>query len=78
MTIARPGAATVNCDAVGPPVGARVALQPDFLVLVDEAFLVGYGLGAVEQINRISLLAAANSADNLSQARMTRLFSQKR
>jgi hypoxanthine phosphoribosyltransferase len=31
----------------------RVALQPDYFgFLVDEAFLVGYGLGAVEQINR--------------------------
>jgi hypoxanthine phosphoribosyltransferase len=31
----------------------RVALQPDYFgFLVDEAFLVGYGLGAVEQTNR--------------------------
>ncbi len=38
----------------------RVALQPDYFgFLVDEAFLVGYGLGAVEQINRnIPYLAA--------------------
>jgi hypoxanthine phosphoribosyltransferase len=31
----------------------RVSLQPDYFgFLVDEAFLVGYGLGAVEQTNR--------------------------
>ena len=38
----------------------RVALQPDYFgFLVDEAFLVGYGLGAAEQTNRnISYLAA--------------------
>jgi hypoxanthine phosphoribosyltransferase len=31
----------------------RVALQPDYFgFLVDEAFLVGYGLGALEQTNR--------------------------
>jgi hypoxanthine phosphoribosyltransferase len=38
----------------------RVALQPDYFgFLVDETFLVGYGLGAVEQTNRnISYLAA--------------------
>jgi hypoxanthine phosphoribosyltransferase len=31
----------------------RVALQPDYFgFLVDETFLVGYGLGAVEQTNR--------------------------
>src|SRR6202166_2655445 len=41
----------------------RVALQPDYFgFLVDEAFLVGYGLGAVEQINRnIPYLAATSS-----------------
>jgi len=41
----------------------RVALQPDYFgFLVDEAFLVGYGLGAVEQINRnIPYLAATRS-----------------
>ncbi len=40
----------------------RVALQPDYFgFLVDETFLVGYGLGAVEQTNRnLSYLAAAN------------------
>lgn len=40
----------------------RVPLQPDYFgFLVDEAFLVGYGLGAVEQTNRnLSYLAAAN------------------
>ena len=39
----------------------RVALQPDYFgFLVDDAFLVGYGLGAVEQTNRnIPYLAAA-------------------
>jgi hypoxanthine phosphoribosyltransferase len=39
----------------------RVALQPDYFgFLVDEAFLIGYGLGAVEQTNRnIAYLAAA-------------------
>src|ERR1700735_3798010 len=38
----------------------RVALQPDYFgFLVDEAFLIGYGLGAVEQTNRnIPFLAA--------------------
>jgi hypoxanthine phosphoribosyltransferase len=39
----------------------RVALQPDYFgFLVDEAFLIGYGLGAVEQTNRnIPFLATA-------------------
>jgi hypoxanthine phosphoribosyltransferase len=39
----------------------RVALQPDYFgFLVDEAFLVGYGLGATEQTNRnIPYLAAS-------------------
>jgi hypoxanthine phosphoribosyltransferase len=39
----------------------RVALQPDYFgFLVDEAFLVGYGLGAAEQTNRnIPYLAAS-------------------
>jgi len=39
----------------------RVALQPDYFgFLVDDIFLVGYGLGAVEQTNRnIPYLAAA-------------------
>jgi len=38
----------------------RVALQPDYFgFLVDEAFLVGYGLGAVEQTGRnLPFLAA--------------------
>jgi hypoxanthine phosphoribosyltransferase len=41
----------------------RVALQPDYFgFLVDEAFLVGYGLGAAEQTNRnIPYLAASPS-----------------
>src|SRR5436305_1986665 len=40
----------------------RVALQPDYFgFLVDETFLVGYGLGAVQQTNRnIPYLAAAS------------------
>lgn len=39
----------------------RVPLQPDYFgFLVDEVFLVGYGLGAVEQTNRnLPYLAAA-------------------
>ena len=39
----------------------RVPLQPDYFgFLVDDAFLVGYGLGAVEQTNRnLPYLAAA-------------------
>ena len=41
----------------------RVPLQPDYFgFLVDEAFLVGYGLGAAEQTNRnIPYLAATPS-----------------
>jgi hypoxanthine phosphoribosyltransferase len=41
----------------------RVALQPDYFgFLVDEAFLVGYGLGEVQQTNRnIPYLAATPS-----------------
>jgi hypoxanthine phosphoribosyltransferase len=40
----------------------RVPLQPDYFgFLVDETFLVGYGLGAIEQTNRnLPYLAAAN------------------
>jgi hypoxanthine phosphoribosyltransferase len=40
----------------------RVQLQPDYFgFLVDEAFLVGYGLGGGEQINRnLPFLATAN------------------
>jgi len=40
----------------------RVPLQPDYFgFLVDEAFLVGYGLGAMEQTNRnLPYLAATN------------------
>ncbi len=42
----------------------RVPLQPDYFgFLVDETFLVGYGLGAVEQTNRnLPYLAAGNPA----------------
>jgi hypoxanthine phosphoribosyltransferase len=40
----------------------RVPLQPDYFgFLVDETFLIGYGLGAVQQTNRnLPYLAAAN------------------
>jgi hypoxanthine phosphoribosyltransferase len=40
----------------------RVQLQPDYFgFLVDETFLIGYGLGAVEQTGRnLSYVAAAN------------------
>ena len=40
----------------------RVELQPDYFgFLVDEAFLVGYGLGNTEQVNRnLPYLAATN------------------
>lgn len=39
----------------------RVALQPDYFgFLVDETFLVGYGLGAVEQTGRSLPYVAAN------------------
>jgi hypoxanthine phosphoribosyltransferase len=39
----------------------RVLLQPDYFgFLVDETFLVGYGLGAADQINRnLPYVAAA-------------------
>src|SRR5215471_19654922 len=39
----------------------RVALQPDYFgFLIDETFLIGYGLGAIEQTNRnLPYLAAA-------------------
>src|SRR4029077_11330157 len=42
----------------------RVQLQPDYFgFLVDEAFLIGYGLGSPEQTNRnLPYLAAANQA----------------
>jgi hypoxanthine phosphoribosyltransferase len=42
----------------------RVPLQPDYFgFLVDETFLVGYGLGAAEQTNRnLPYLAAANAS----------------
>ena len=42
----------------------RVPLQPDYFgFLVDETFLVGYGLGAAEQTNRnLPYLAAGNPA----------------
>ncbi|HEY1656904.1 MAG TPA: phosphoribosyltransferase family protein [Candidatus Sulfotelmatobacter sp.] len=42
----------------------RVALQPDYFgFLVDDVFLVGYGLGAVEQTNRnLPCLVAAPAA----------------
>jgi hypoxanthine phosphoribosyltransferase len=42
----------------------RVQLQPDYFgFLVDETFLIGYGLGAVEQTNRnLPYLAAVNAS----------------
>src|SRR5579871_6282849 len=41
----------------------RVALQPDYFgFLVDETFLIGYGLGAPEQINRNIPYLAASAA----------------
>ncbi len=56
------GAASVKLVTLLDRQGARrVALQPDYFgFLVDETFLVGYGLGAVEQTNRnIPYLAAS-------------------
>jgi hypoxanthine phosphoribosyltransferase len=46
----------------------RVSLQPDYFgFLVDEAFLVGYGLGAPEQTNRnLPYLAAANPSASVT------------
>lgn len=43
----------------------RVQLQPDYFgFLVDEAFLVGYGLGSPDQINRnLPYLAATNQTE---------------
>ncbi len=55
------GAASVKlCTLLDRQSARRVAVQPDYFgFLVDEAFLVGYGLGAVEQTNRnLSYLAA--------------------
>src|SRR6202166_3497955 len=57
------GAASVKLVTLADRQAARrVPLQPDYFVfLVDETFLVGYGLGAVEQTNRnLPYLAAAN------------------
>jgi hypoxanthine phosphoribosyltransferase len=45
----------------------RVALQPDYFgFLVDEAFLVGYGLGASEQTNRNIPYLAATPATQMT------------
>jgi hypoxanthine phosphoribosyltransferase len=45
----------------------RVALQPDYFgFLVDDAFLVGYGLGAVEQTNRNIPFLAATPAPQMT------------
>ena len=46
----------------------RVSLQPDYFgFLVDETFLVGYGLGAVEQTNRnLPFLAAASAGGSVT------------
>ena len=57
------GAASVKLAALLDRQSARrVELQPDYFgFLVDEAFLVGYGLGNREQINRnLPYLAATN------------------
>ncbi|MGA7219490.1 MAG: phosphoribosyltransferase family protein [Candidatus Sulfotelmatobacter sp.] len=45
----------------------RVALQPDYFgFLVDETFLVGYGLGAAEQTERNVPYLAASSAPQMT------------
>jgi hypoxanthine phosphoribosyltransferase len=46
----------------------RVSLQPDYFgFLVDETFLIGYGLGAVEQTNRnLPYLAAATTTASVT------------
>jgi hypoxanthine phosphoribosyltransferase len=45
----------------------RVALQPDYFgFLVDDTFLVGYGLGAVEQTNRNIPYLAATPAPQMT------------
>jgi hypoxanthine phosphoribosyltransferase len=45
----------------------RVALQPDYFgFLVDDTFLVGYGLGAVEQTNRNIPYLAAGPAPQMT------------
>jgi len=45
----------------------RVALQPDYFgFLVDETFLVGYGLGAVEQVNRNMPYLAASASPQMT------------
>jgi len=45
----------------------RVALQPDYFgFLVDETFLIGYGLGAPEQINRNIPFLAASPAPHMT------------
>ena len=46
----------------------RVLLQPDYFgFLIDETYLIGYGLGAVEQTNRnLAYLAAATSGASVT------------
>ena len=45
----------------------RVSLQPDYFgFLVDETFLVGYGLGAVEQTNRNLPYVAASAGGSVT------------
>ena len=45
----------------------RVSVQPDYFgFLVDEAFLVGYGLGDAEQVNRNLPYLAASSATGMT------------
>jgi hypoxanthine phosphoribosyltransferase len=56
------GAASVKLvTLLDRQIARRVQLQPDYFgFLVDETFLVGYGLGATEQTNRnLSYLAAS-------------------
>lgn len=57
------GAASVRlATLLDRQVARRVQLQPDYFgFLVDEAFLVGYGLGSPEQTNRNLPFVAASS-----------------
>ncbi len=57
------GAASVKlATLLGPAIGPPGQLQPDYFgFLVDEAFLVGYGLGSPEQTDRnLPYLAAVS------------------
>ncbi len=59
---ATPSSPSRSPIAVSQESARRVQLQPDFFgFLVDEAFLVGYGLGSPEQTHRnLPYLAAAS------------------